>query len=781
MAKLCYKKGGTVKKYDLKDSANKPRLAVKSGGTTRYLSLARGSKSGEVEIKVGGYTYYVQTKPYEYFGVYSPLDVEKLVSPIRGYAGATRGGYSKLAAWPIYDSEANIVAVIMSGLMLCRSGKHSDTESSTIADLLNVFPDSRVNAEVMSTFHEGYFNDNKKEVLYKVRATVFDCGSNADNDRAATIVYRDMDAQMPTTTLKIRDALLNKITTYAENNPIGNCADNSITDSTWETKYNGTAVVTPPSGNTGYLRAYSMDTSATQAGLKLLSHGYMNDYNWGTIRASYIEFPKNGLMGVTPEEVINEWYNAVGKRFVFISSTSGGMKAETIMPIPPNLNTYNTLVQAMQNNSCNQVGDVYGGYYGRSLYQNICHYIFNGHNYYTTTTSLGYTTIQVDANRPMKLASKIGNCSNSKNVTFPAPSFTAPTSGTTNRVDKYSKKTYLDKIAVDTQKYVYVHMHEQPLYMRYYYQGKNASTGKSNYQAQGPYTYGSVSYKVCKYSYSASDGYTLIATYTPPAGSTVEVAEWTPYDAQYWRGLTLPLAGTNIGVGNRDKGGAQLWALCREDGYPVYIFGMLAADMDGEANCARWDIRKDYNFVNIDRNDAYQYLQNNAYIRIASGTIAHGSSGGYYQPTPHAVYRYLTNDSAASADKGNNWGHFGYNTLNLLHTSTNNNSIDKSYLAEARSGYDYYSIRIGSNAWVNANLSMRGENDSGVQVASWAKRCFYIEVGWDPSTNYKYRLTPLEVLDAFKYLNEKAGTWDSFAHQCYGRNYSSESGTAATW
>lgn len=514
MAKLCYKKGGTVKKYELKDSANKPRLAVKSGGTVRYLSLARGSKSGEVEIKVGGYTYYVQTKPYEYFGVYSPLDVEKLVSPIRGYASATRGGYSKLAAWPIYDSKANILAIVMSGLMLCRSGKHSDTESSTIVDLLNVFPDARINAEVMPTFHEGYFDDTKKEVLYKVRASVFDCGSNADTDRSATIVYRDMDAQMPTTTLKIRDALLNKITTYAENNPIGNCADNSVTDATWETKYNGTAVVTPPSGNTGYLRAYSMNTSATQAGLKLLSHGYMNDYNWGTIRASYIEFPKNGLVGVTPEEMINEWYNAVGKRFVFISSTSGGMKAEMATPIPSNLTTYADIVQSMNDNNCGQVGDVYGGYYGRSLYQNICHYVFNGHNYYNKT-QYGYTSVVVDANRPMKLGSKIGNYSNSKNISFAAPSFPTPAPTTRNydRKDVYSSKTYLDKIAVDHDKYVYVQMHVQPLFARFYASGTMNSDRKYPYTLNGIYTYGTATYKVCKYSYSASAGYTLVATY----------------------------------------------------------------------------------------------------------------------------------------------------------------------------------------------------------------------------------------------------------------------------
>lgn len=258
------------------------------------------------------------------------------------------------------------------------------------------------------------------------------------------------------------------------------------------------------------------------------------------------------------------------------------------------------------------------------------------------------------------------------------------------------------------------------------------------------------------------------------------VQTWDPTNVTYWRGLDIPLAGTNIGVGNRDKGGAQMWALCREDGYPVYIFGMMAADMDGDSNCAQWDIRKDYNFHDIDRDAAYTYIQNNAYIRIITGTIAHGSSGGYYQPSPHAIYNWLTDESSAGQN-GNSWGHFGYNTLSVVHTSNTDSSITKSYYAYARSGYDYYALKIRSNAAVSANISMRGEGDGNIKVASYAKRCFYIEIGASPSINSSYRLSPQQVLDAFKAVHEQAGTYDSFNNQCYGRNYSSESGTAATW
>lgn len=62
MAKLCYKVGGTVKKYDLKDSiSSSPKLVVKVNGTVKYLGLRQGSKSGELNVKYNGLPYYGET------------------------------------------------------------------------------------------------------------------------------------------------------------------------------------------------------------------------------------------------------------------------------------------------------------------------------------------------------------------------------------------------------------------------------------------------------------------------------------------------------------------------------------------------------------------------------------------------------------------------------------------------------------------------------------------------------------------------------------------------
>lgn len=66
MPKLCFKNNATVKKYDLKDNANKPRLAVKYNGDVKYLSLAAGPKDGELNVKLNGQVYVVQSiKPVE--------------------------------------------------------------------------------------------------------------------------------------------------------------------------------------------------------------------------------------------------------------------------------------------------------------------------------------------------------------------------------------------------------------------------------------------------------------------------------------------------------------------------------------------------------------------------------------------------------------------------------------------------------------------------------------------------------------------------------------------
>lgn len=62
MAKLCYKSDGTIKKYDLKDSADTPRLAVKINGSTKYLPLKVGAaNSKEISIKNSGSVYHIQT------------------------------------------------------------------------------------------------------------------------------------------------------------------------------------------------------------------------------------------------------------------------------------------------------------------------------------------------------------------------------------------------------------------------------------------------------------------------------------------------------------------------------------------------------------------------------------------------------------------------------------------------------------------------------------------------------------------------------------------------
>lgn len=61
MSKFCFKTSNGTVKYDLKDSANNPKLAIRVGNVTKYLSLKQGTKSGELHVRNGSNIYYVQT------------------------------------------------------------------------------------------------------------------------------------------------------------------------------------------------------------------------------------------------------------------------------------------------------------------------------------------------------------------------------------------------------------------------------------------------------------------------------------------------------------------------------------------------------------------------------------------------------------------------------------------------------------------------------------------------------------------------------------------------
>lgn len=468
MSKLCYKVGGTVKKYDLKDSANKPRLAVKNGGVTKYLGLNQGTKDGEVQLKLNGYTYYVQTKPYDYFGIKKTGVFSDLIEPVRAYNSGDRGSISKLAAWPIYDSSRNILAMIFAGVAICVSGKHSASSTNTTVSMFDSAPDSSSeDLRLTMPFSLGSFDDENKEVLYKVTASIASKGSNADKNRDGSQVFEDLHGKIPVTTLTIKNALLNKINTYAGNNPVANRADDSITSADYESVYTGTNVLKKPTDGGCYIRCFS-----SGGALNVRSYGYMDDYNWGAIITAYVEFPKNGLLGVTPSELITEWYDKVGKQMVFVSVYN--LAPETILPIQPGLTTYADIYAAMQERGLNTA----------QINGRECHFVSGD----ATTNSAG--TLQ--------------NRSNSKKVTFSITSFPATYSG----YYKDGTKDEVRYLATDTAGYIYVVLRTNNVRAVYNYVSASRSYKFRYITVQ---SYGAL--KIYKYSYSASAGYTRVATY----------------------------------------------------------------------------------------------------------------------------------------------------------------------------------------------------------------------------------------------------------------------------
>ena len=106
MSKLCYKVNGTIKKYDLKDSTNTPRLVVKSGGTVRYLPLktAGSNKPGELAIRVGGQKLYVKTWGPEVESCWKGLYPEE---PLKGIRTANKNNTDAggLGIWVLVNED----------------------------------------------------------------------------------------------------------------------------------------------------------------------------------------------------------------------------------------------------------------------------------------------------------------------------------------------------------------------------------------------------------------------------------------------------------------------------------------------------------------------------------------------------------------------------------------------------------------------------------------------------------------------------------------------------
>ena len=314
MTKLCFKNNATVKKYDLKDSANKPRLAVKHNGVTKYLSLKQGNKNGELHIKLGGQTYYVQRKPY--------VDINSGTAdlPIRGTLTGNRSS-GALACWPIYTEDKTILAMIVTGYGDSRSSS-SDGGAGCYGTM---FTDPSSNTTLYNrvgfNFKPCYYDN----ALWKI-ATVSTYGGNSGSAPSNII---------STLVSHVKNKLLGNYSGFTNINYV--LQDFSATDSTWQTKtsladhrklikapdYTGADLdygynwySSPGAGHYIAFRSSWADNSDhTKRYLNLYAQCTSYHASSGVGWDAYIEFPDMGLLGCTPEEVITEWAAALGNNY----------------------------------------------------------------------------------------------------------------------------------------------------------------------------------------------------------------------------------------------------------------------------------------------------------------------------------------------------------------------------------------------------------------------------------------------------------------------------------
>lgn len=110
MTKLCCRIGSTTKKYDLKTTATKPRLAFQTANGTKYLSLTQGSSSSEMSVRGASKSYYVKT--------WTPTDPANWnIVPYKGTIGTGVGNtdYGGCAIWALhYEGKLALVIGMMS-------------------------------------------------------------------------------------------------------------------------------------------------------------------------------------------------------------------------------------------------------------------------------------------------------------------------------------------------------------------------------------------------------------------------------------------------------------------------------------------------------------------------------------------------------------------------------------------------------------------------------------------------------------------------------------------
>jgi len=310
MANLAFKHNGIIKKYELKNEADKPRLVVHINNSDRYLSLKQGSKSGELTVRLEGLPYYIKQK------IVTNLEEGPYFSQLYTTDGNTNH-YGGISAWPIYTDDKTLLGMI--------AVARAESEAGPPYVSLD-FSSPKIYHQIGFDFKPGKYT----KMICKL-ATHWSASPKGSIPTTSSVKNRLLasNAIILDNTITTESTALKDIKTSR----LGGVSATSTTDYS-----NLSGVIQllkaerPNTHNYYTTLLVEIDNKNGSANNQLPRFtfdwtyenpppitygtwvGFTEQYGpyWG---ATYIEFPENGLIGLSPETVLSMWVNALGSSY----------------------------------------------------------------------------------------------------------------------------------------------------------------------------------------------------------------------------------------------------------------------------------------------------------------------------------------------------------------------------------------------------------------------------------------------------------------------------------
>ena len=309
MAKLCFKQNGIIKKYELKSEADKPRLSVHDNNTTQYLKLRRGTKNNELSVRIEGIPYHVETKTITNLDALSFSQLYTTDGNTNHYGG--------ISAWPIYTDDKTLLGMIA---VAC-----AESDGSPYVSL--DFSSPKIYQQIGFDFKPGKYTKMicKLATFWAAspRGSIPTTSLVKDKLLTSNVITPDNTITTESTALKnIKTSRLGGVsaastTDYSSLSGVIQLLNVERTD-LYTDHYNIILLVEIDNKNgsaNNQLPRFTFDWTYANPPAITYSGAFFTEYLGPYWVATYIEFPENGLIGLSPETVLSMWVNVLGSSY----------------------------------------------------------------------------------------------------------------------------------------------------------------------------------------------------------------------------------------------------------------------------------------------------------------------------------------------------------------------------------------------------------------------------------------------------------------------------------